>query len=276
MENKLKKGIFYGILGTFFIGLQPIIANSRPAILDAHIFAAITCLVEATLFFPIMIIELKRTFVGYGLAGSINGSLTQKTTVFFSLIFGSMILKEKISKLQIVFSIILFIGLIIAITEGTFFIIFNIKFDVLIGVLTLLFIACLWMFGHTLTKPMFSKNEATPTQIVFVRNILSGIILLGTYFLYNPLTKLQLLYNPVNLFYFIAMGVVYGTGLYCWYKTLSILDVSKATIMVSPTPIVTSIFATFLLGEVFTIFHFIGTGLIIVSIVMIMKEKDEK
>ena len=53
MENKnLEKGIIFGVLAAFLIGLQPVVANARPMIIDAFIFAAMTMIVEATIFFP--------------------------------------------------------------------------------------------------------------------------------------------------------------------------------------------------------------------------------
>lgn len=76
----------------------------------------------------------------------------------------------------------------------------------------------------------------------------------------------------MNYFWFIAMGIVYGSGLYCWYKTLTYLDISKASILVAPTPIITAIFAIMFLGENFTIFHLIGTSIVIFSIIMIVSE----
>ena len=310
----MKKGLFFGVIGNIFVGFQPIIANSAPAALDAHIFAVMTCLVEAVIFLPLIIIEKKVNlaknnnastihsnsmiknwrkniwlflfigiifglnqllfFIGYELAGAINGSLTQKTTVFFSLIFGFLILKERITKVQIIFSTILFFGLILAISQGSLNLL-TFSFDILSGVAIILLIACLWIFGHSITKPVFARNEVTPTQMVFIRNILSGIILFSTYFLFFPFENISLLLVPINQFYYISMGVVYGAGLYCWYKTLSYLDVSKATILFSPTPIITAIFATLFLGELFTIFHLIGLVIIIVSIVIIVRQKEE-
>ena len=153
----MKKGLIFGVFGILLIGFQPIVANSAKFI-DSHAFAAMTCLIEAILFFPFMFLEarmnqnredginelvinksilksLKKNFwllifigiifsvnqllffVGYRLAGAINGSLTQKTSVFFGLLYGFLLLKEKISKVQIVFSIVLFFGLVIAITQ---------------------------------------------------------------------------------------------------------------------------------------------------------------
>jgi len=297
------------------IGFQPIVANSRPIVLDAYIFAAMTCIVETIIFLPLVIKDLfhpfnKRItsnikknnakkilnnwranlktiifigfifglnqllfFIGYELAGAINGSLTQKTTVFFSLIFGYTILKEQIDKKQIFFSIILFLGLFIAITQGKFTLFNSSK---MMGVIILLFITCLWMFGHTITKPILNRKEVTASQMVFLRNSLSGIILISTYFIFYPFSSLKLLLIPVNMFFTIAMGAVYGFGLYCWYKTLSYLDVSIATIILSLTPIITAIFATFLLNETFTIFHLIGTAIVVLSIIFIMKGKKSK
>jgi len=209
-------------------------------------------------------------FIGYDLAGAINGSLTQKTTVFFGILLGYLILKERITKLQIVFSFILFFGLTISITQ--FFTLIDISNIILIGVGILLLITFLWMIGHTLTKPIFNRNEATPIQMVFIRNIISGVILISTYMIFFT-PNLNLFMEPANLLFFFTMGAVYGSGLVCWYLTLSYLDVSKATTILAPTPISSAVFASFILGEQFTIAHLIGTILIIISIVVIMKEK---
>lgn len=308
--NDQQKGIIFGILGIIGIGFQPIVANSRPAIIDAYLFAATTCLVEAIVFFPLMLMERKRLlllktknpeiseifdsqingwkknkrlcfyigatfgigqilfFVGYQLSGAINGSLAQKTTVIFSLIFGYLILKEKITKIQLLFSFVLVGGLIIAVTQGSLNLLeFN------LGVLILLILSCIWMLAHTLSKPLFDRKEITPTQLVFIRNFISGLILISTYFLFFPIENVSLFYNFENLFFMWAMGVVYCAGLFCWYKTLSYLDVSKASILVSPTPIATALFATLLLGETFTIYHVIGISIIIISIIVIVKQK---
>ncbi|MHA2289636.1 MAG: EamA family transporter, partial [Promethearchaeota archaeon] len=162
MDNhNLKKGIIFASICIFTIGLQPVISNARPSIIDPYLFGAVTALIEALLFFPIFLIErnkLKRTqsvieeeikrnlslihgwktkstikviiiigltfsavpillYIGYDLAGPIISSLTMKSEIIFALIFGFFFLKEKISKVQILFCILLFFGLIIAITD---------------------------------------------------------------------------------------------------------------------------------------------------------------
>jgi drug/metabolite transporter (DMT)-like permease len=207
-------------------------------------------------------------FIGYQLAGAINGSLAQKATVFFSLLFGWLILHEKITKKQILFSGILFLGLILAVTQGSFNIL-----EINVGVLILLLLSGIWMFTHSLTKPILDKNEATPIQMVFIRNAVGGVILISTYFVFFPIENIKLLLDLVNIFWFCAMGTVYSIGLFCWYKTLAYLDVNKASLLYSPTLIITAIFSTILLREIFTILHLIGTIIIILSIIMIVREK---
>jgi drug/metabolite transporter (DMT)-like permease len=163
MENyDLKKGLICGTIGVLGISLQPIIANSRPSVIDPYIFAAVTALIMATIFFPLFVFErhkLKSSievnsdektysllngwkkknnlkflaiigitfsivpvllFLSFDLAGAINSSLTLKSEVFFALLFGYIILKEKrISKVQLLFCATLFFGLFIAITQGS-------------------------------------------------------------------------------------------------------------------------------------------------------------
>ncbi len=287
-------------------------AIARPQIIDFYIFAAMTCLIEAIIFLPLMLIERKKIkssiqieplnsqnfelilngwrkkkkfliylginfaiaqilfFVAYQLAGAINGSLAQQTTIVFALLFGFLINHEKISKIQIFFVFLLFFGLFLAITQGSFNLLeFN------LGVLIMIITAALWLLAHTLTKPIMDRNEMTPTQIVFARNTLSALILISTYFIFFPFENVNLLFDPINLFFFISMGVLYGFDVLFWYKSLNNIEVSKATIIASPMPILVAFFAYIFLGEIFTIFHLIGTIIIISSIVIIVREKKE-
>ncbi|MFX1256538.1 MAG: DMT family transporter [Promethearchaeota archaeon] len=314
-KDNLKKGIFFGLICVTLVGIQPIIANSRPNSLDPIFFAATTCIVQAAIFFPLTLIERRkikrsykiRTFpknfnelnsllngwknnkvlliyvginfgiaqtlfyLGYQLAGAINGSLAQKTTVIFALLFGYLINREKISYSQIIFSFILLFGLALAITQGSFNLLeFN------IGIILILITVILWMFAHAITKPIFDRKESTPIQMVFIRNLLSGLILISIYFLFFPIENIYLLFDPINQFYILAIGVAYGVGLFFWYKLLSLLGTSKATAMTSGTPIITIIFAILILGEILTIFHIIGTILVIISVIMIMKPREER
>ena len=321
-KTNLKKGLIFGIFGTILGGFNPIIANSRPEIIDAYLFAAMTVIVQAIIFIPLMLVERNKLksdynktimldpgqsnneiitfnemdtllygykknipllifvgisfgfcfilfFEGYKAAGAINGNLALKTTIFFSLVFDWLLLREKISIKQVIFSIILFFGLFLAVTQGSFI-------ELNIGVLILLSVAGIWMFFHALTKSMLDRHEISSIQLVCIRNTISSIFLFSTYFLFYPLENVNILLNPISLSWGILMGASYGAGLYLWYKCLENISVSKATIIISGNLLFTVIFAMLLLGEVFTIFHLMGTILVIMSIIVIVNQKKEE
>jgi len=315
VENyNLKKGVIFASITIFTIGLQPVISNARPSIIDPYLFGAITAIIEALIFFPIFILERRKLkkeltkssevqernysllngwkkrvnikvliiiglsfsavpillYIGYELAGAIISSLTLKSEIIFALIFGFFLLKEKINKKQIAFCFLLFFGLIVAITGGSFNLLeFN------LGVIILLLSVILFTFVHTITKISFERNELFPSQVVFIRNFISGILLTIIYFLVCPLENIFIVINPINFIFFLIMGLDYGISLFLWYKTLTYIQIGKAAIIISLTPIVSSFFSFLFLGELFTIYHLIGTIIIILSICMIMKEKNK-
>ena len=313
VENyNLKKGIIFGTVGVFLIGLQPVISNARPSIIDPYIFAAITALIEALIFLPLYLIERRKLFVisrkdseksnlnlllhgwkkkknlkllimialtfsivpillyiGYELAGAINSSLALKSEIIFALLFGSLFLREKrISKVQIIFCFVLFFGLIIAITQGSLNLL---KLN--LGVIILTISVALFTFIHTFTKSSFDRNELFPTQVVFIRNLLSGSIILFIYLLFFPIENLLMIFDLENFLFFLFMGLDYGFSLFVWYKAISYIQIGKAGIINSLTPITTAFFSFIILKEVFTIYHLIGTIIIIISIFMIVREK---
>ena len=302
------------IIGVFLIALQPIISNSRPSVIDPYIFAAITAVIEALIFFPLYFLErvkLKNNirlfsdnsgkeismlngwkkkenlrliiiiglsfsvvpvllYIGFELSGAILSSLALKSEIIFAILFGFIILKEKVSRNQIIFSIILIIGLIIAISQGNF----NL-FEFNIGVIILIISVMIFTLIHTLTKIGINRNELFPTQIVFFRNLLSGVILLLIYLFIFPISNLSIIFNPRNILFFFLMGLDYGFSLYFWYKTLSYMEIGKAGIINSMTPIVSAFFAFIILGEIFNGYHLIGMIIVITSIIMIMREKEK-
>ncbi|MHA1489316.1 MAG: DMT family transporter [Promethearchaeota archaeon] len=315
MRNKNQvKGILYGIISLLLVSLQPIVAISRPAVIDAHLYAGATCLIQAMVFAPLVLIERRKIksilennpsksielnsllhgwkkkknkifflyigvnfaiaqllfFLAYQFGGAINISLAQQTIIIFGLLFGFLVNHEKIKITQIIFSLILLFGLTLAITQGSFDF-----FELNLGVFLMMITTALWTLAHTFTRDIFKENESTPTQFAFIRNVLSGLILMISYFLFFPLENFNLFFDPINQFYIIIMGVIYALDILFWYKCITHIEVSKGTVIVSPMPLLTALLATILLGEIFSIFHLIGTVIIISSIMIIVRQKKE-
>ncbi|MHA1669809.1 MAG: DMT family transporter [Promethearchaeota archaeon] len=313
-DYNLRKGLIFGIVSIFLIGLQPVIANARPLSIDPIIFAAFSGLIEAIMFCPIYLLERKKLkresnlddtksykngillngwkqkrnilililigftfsiipvmlFIGYQLTGAINSSLALRSEIVVALFFGYLLLKEKVSTMQVLFCGFLFFGLFLAITEGFQYIV---KFD--IGVLIIISSVAIFTFVHAITKTGFNRNEIFPSQVVFIRNLLSSCILIIFYAIIFPIDNFLIIITDNNISFFLIMGIDYGLSLYAWYKTLTYIEIGKASIIVSFTPIISAFFSFIILGETFTIFHLIGTIIVIFSILMIVRKKKE-
>ena len=306
------KGIGFALIALFLISFQPIVAIARPKILDVYLFAAMTCIFIALFMLPLVLLERRKLnlqiraniskseentlllngwklhkkmllylginfaiaqilfFAAYELAGgAVNGSLAQQTSIIFALVFGFFINHERVKKTQIIFSFVLLFGLTFAITQGSFNLL---EFNVGVGLMIIT--TAIWMIAHSLTRPILDRDEITATQLVFIRNIISGAILFSTYFIFFPLSNIYLLFDPINMFFFIAIGFFYAFDVLYWYRAIQKIDVSKATIIVSPMPILVAFLAYLILGEIFTIYHLIGTLIVIVSIIIIVRKKE--
>ncbi len=309
-DKNYLKGIGFALIALFLVSFQPIIVIARPKVLDVYLFAAMTCIFIALFMLPLVLLErhnLKQNirndslkseentlllngwkkhkkvllylginfaiaqilfFAAYQLSGAINTSIAQQTTIIFGLLFGFFINHEKVSKTQILFSIVLLFGLTFAITQGSFNLLeFN------IGVGLMMITAAIWMLAHAFTRPILDKEEITATQVVFIRNVISGTILISTYFIFFPLSNINLLFDPINMFFFVTIGFFYAFDVLYWYRAIQKIDISKASIIVSPMPILVAFFAYLILGEIFTIYHLIGTLIVIGSIIMIVRKK---
>ena len=310
-DEKYVKGIIFALISLFLVSFQPIVAIARPKVLDVYLFAAMTCIFIALFILPLVLLERHKLnqqirddiskseentlllngwkihkkmllylginfaiaqvlfFAAYELAGAINGSLAQQISIIFGLIFGFFINHERVSKTQIFFSGVLLFGLTFAITQGSFNLLeFN------IGVGLMIITTALWMVAHSLTRPILDKEEISATQVVFIRNIISGTILISTYFIFFPLSNINLLFDPINVFFFIAIGFFYAFDVLYWYRAIQKIDVSKATIIVSPMPILVAFLAYLILGEIFTIYHLIGTLIVVGSIIIIVRKRE--
>lgn len=315
LNHNFRRGLINGLICVVLIGLQPIISLSRPSIISAFTFSTLTVIFMAIIFFPLFLIERyrlirqkkkefndnlnsllngwkKRTniilfisigivfaivpvllIVGYDLAEAVNSALALKSEVIFALLFGYIFLNEKrITRVQILFCVILFLGLLIAITEGSFNLLeFN------LGVLIILLAVAIFTVTHTFTKSGLDRKEISPVQIVFIRNTLSGILLLSINLTFFPIEGLLVVFSPQYLIYPFLMGLDWGFSLYFWYRTLSYIQIGKAGVIMSLTPISSAFFSWIILGDEITYFHLIGIAIVTISIYMIVREqKGEK
>ncbi|MCP4762396.1 MAG: DMT family transporter [archaeon] len=310
MDPQIRKGIIYAIITLLAISTQPIITKSRSSELDS-IFYAICCVFfESLMALPVLIFqtmkitqtkntqlneiklrnkELKKNwwrfpiigfvfalsqilfFYGFDLSDAISGAIALKSSTLYTIFSGWLFLDEKASVIQIIFSILIIFGLIFTLTNGSF----N-TLNINLGTLILVLIPILWAIGHTLTKNMLKKEIIDPFQVIFLRTSIGTVILSVFYFSFTPFEKILLIFKPNNLISILLIAGSYFIGHIFWYLSIKNIDLALSSAIQAPQPILTTIYAILILqNEVFTYYHLIGLIIIIISILIIIYDKNK-
>lgn len=296
------KGILFASLTLVVTALQPVLAKARPPVLDSIFFSFTTMLFELVFFLPLLLKErlaakperdaagtiprprARRTgrllviaacfalalplfFLGFDLTDATTGSIMLKSSVLFSLAYGYRFIQERVTPRQVVFSIVMIAGLVLALAGGTTTLVIN------LGALLLVFVPFLWTIGHGLTRPLLRDGEITGTTMIVIRNAFGAATTLAIYIAIFPASNLAWLLVPEHVSASALMAASYAAGHFGWYKAITYMDLNKATIIVAPTPIITSLFEYIVLGTIVTWFDVAGMIIVTGSILVIFHDK---
>jgi drug/metabolite transporter (DMT)-like permease len=284
------KTLLFALVAIVSEGLQPVISNSRPP--DSPLFFRwMTVFWEFLCILPVYMWEQKKKreqkpatspativvdrprnhwkrllvvgisfsisvylmIVGYAMAGSVTGIIIVKTSPFFAMIFGWLYLGEQITLPEFGFTLILLFGVYTLATQGTF------QMSVFaIAVIILLIVPFLWNLAHAITKPLLEKKVMTTPETIVVRMLLcTGI--LGAFCLITRGTQdFWEWTQPIYVWYMFLMGFVYACLHYTWYKLITEVNLSTATIIMTPSPVVTMVAAFFITQEVLQWYQIVG------------------
>lgn len=203
-------------------------------------------------------IHIPILYLGLSLTNSINAALIASSVPIISLFFTKFLLNEKISKRFIIGGLIGMTGVIFIILQPA--IEHGISTNV-IGNIILLFSAFTFIISEVFSKKLL-KKEYKPTTIV-TYGYLAGI----TTFL--PFFAMDVAWNGT---YFLNQNFIIGLmyivifssliAIPSWQWALSKLEVSRVGFFLYLDPVVASIVAFFLLGEVITTTLLLGAVLI--------------
>ncbi len=277
--NQEAEGTLFAFVALILVGIEPVVIKSNPV--NPLSFAAFSALFASLVLWGIILSlgawkELKEkpgdihkaflvglfgtalAYIAYSygarMSTAINASLITRSEVLYSFVLSYLFLREKITKKQFIFSLVILLGLVLVITQGKT--VKPQKGDILL-LLTPLF----WQMGHTIAK----RLQYSPYLIATLRNTFGGLILL-------------LLTLPFGLeFTPLAMveGVIIALTQVLWYSSLKLINLSKATSIITPAPAVAIALSIFL-GENFTAYHAIGFILITIGTLKISKIKSEQ
>jgi len=290
-------GIFLSFISLFLLGILPIISNSRPSALNALNFAFYLSLWELSCSLPLFFYELtksnlgifqksidskirKKTFVvmvitgiiftistffyvfAFDTAGTVSTAIAIQTYPLFSIVMEFILFKKKKRSSELIFTLIMIVGIYYLGTEGTWLISgFSPWFALA------LIIPLLWSIAHVIIKHTLDTSPITPNQVTFFRVLISSILLFGISSLLSGTSNIfeGFMNLEFQIFGFI-MGIVYYLELVNWFSAVKHVDVSVASTITTPTPIITMVFALFILKESIELYQILAMIIVLVSL----------
>jgi len=283
MPQKSKEtiGVLLVLISIFFFGLHPIISKYALEIINPLFLGSMSIL--SAFIIPMLILIKKRRvkrlierknilylffialfgsviafalfFFGTKMTSGINASLLLQSEPLYSALIGYFILKESVGKRQLFAMILIIFGMSVILYNGTLAINYG---DILI-----LLAPLGWQISHTLVKKVIKKIG---TYVIVTGRFLYAFpvfLVLSTAFGAN---QFEVLIQPFYLSLILFIGVSEALGYILWVEAIRRINLSKATTLVSPYPILSVIFAWLILSELPSIYQV--TGLISVIIGM--------
>ena len=189
-------------------------------------------------------------FLGLQKSTAINYAFLIQTTVFFTPVLAFFFLKEHLKPYKTVLIFALLLGAYLVSTNGKLILPKTGDLFILLGSIA-------FSSGVILTK-IALKKVPTLTFSMY-RAIFGGISLLIFLLLINKVNF------DFNWFWIAVVGLVIAAGIYAMNKSLEYGTASYMQMMYISVPVVTAIFAYFILGESMTPIQIVGGALIIVS-----------
>ncbi|SDH64057.1 DMT family transporter [Roseospirillum parvum] len=271
-----KKGVALALVCLVLLGTMPVIANSRPAGMDALVFAFALSVWQVVFAGPLMGWELKRGQAGvfgarlrgrarrraitvalltgamFGLstylyvlgaekAGATNTAIAIQAYPLFAILWESLFLKRRKTPLELLLTGLLLGTLYYLATGGTWRMSgLSEWFLVALGV------PLLWSIAHVLIREELTRTPITPAQVTFFRVTLSTLFLGGVLLFAGPTEGLGAVILSLHA---AGMGLVYFLELIFWFHAVRHIDVSLASSITTPWPALTMGLAVVFLGD---------------------------
>ncbi|MDI3476038.1 MAG: hypothetical protein PWQ79_1799 [Thermococcaceae archaeon] len=274
------EGTLLAFLVLLALGLEPAVIKANPS--NPIGFITLSVFFAALILWAVLLAtgrfreirekpaELKKTFLtglfataiayslyslGTSMSTAVNSAIITRLEVFYSLAIGWLLLRERVSGKALTASLMLFGGVFLVLTQGRW--ITPRKGDVLL-LLTPLF----WQLGHAVAK----FTDYSPLTIATLRNTFGFLLLLPVALMSGiQFTGLAL-----------AEGVIIAAIQALWYASISRINLSKATAILTPAPAVTIAVAIAFLGEKVGVYHLLGFLLVTIGTLLIAFEESGK
>jgi len=203
--------------------------------------------------------SIPMSMVFYGLALSpISNTFLLQTEVIYSMILSRLLLKERISRQQILLSLLAFLGIFLITTEGR---LKGISAGDILFLLAPFFFQC----AHIVAKNLM--RNISPIIVVMYRLLIGGVFLLAVLMLFglNPIEVIGKLSLHENMTIF-CLGINYALGNSFWYYGVKNINLSKATAIIITYPLISMILAILTLEEKLSPIKTLGICMIFLSV----------
>ena len=306
-EKNIRTGIGLAFVSLVLLGIMPIITNSRPMEISALNFALFLSIWQLIFSIPVLLLELKSSNRGifesnlsnqlkkrtisiilitgamFGIstiayvlsmeqAGAVSAAIAIQAYPLFAILWESLFLNRKKSWAELSFTFLLVIGLFYLGTNGT------LKIEGLsLWFIFALSVPFIWSVAHIIIKEILDKTPITPAQVTFFRVLISSIMIFIISALVNsPGQVLDVIRNPVFQMYAGIMGLVYYLELINWFYAVKHIDVSIASSITTPWPIITVFLAIIFLKETITSYQVITMVIVFISLYGILLAGQRK
>ncbi|MBN2151224.1 MAG: DMT family transporter [Candidatus Lokiarchaeota archaeon] len=281
-------GIAYSLVVLLGNGFLPVINNARPSDLEELLFTLMTVAVELAAITPFVFIEQRHdgkpmreflgskaswqrywgwfvaigaifavaTFllvVGLSMSDPTTGAVAMKTMPITAVIIGYYFLGERLTWRHVACIAAMLATVVFVATKGTFML-----GELSVGAVLLLVPPALWSVGHAMSKKLLTSGAVSATQMIAIRTSTSGAMLLVVYVVATGGSSAWQVTDGPHLVFMVLMGTNYAAMHYCWYKALQRIDMTIATGIGIPSPIVTALLATALLGSPIEWYHVVA------------------
>ena len=195
-------------------------------------------------------------------AGTVSAAIAFQTYPLFSIVMEFILFKKKKRLTELSFTLIMIVGIYFLGTGGTWLITgFSPWFALA------LIVPFLWSIAHVTIKNTLDTSPITPNQVTFFRVLISSIILFGISSLASGTRNvLEGFMNQNFQIFGFLMGIIYYLELINWFYAVKHVDVSVASSITTPAPVITMVFALFILKESIELYQIIGMIIVFVSL----------
>ena len=286
--NKELAGTTLAILAAVISGLAIPINKLFVVDLDPTVFTAVRALIIGVIFLAISIITEKKLprpnkksswkwmiliaiiggaaafllfFTGLQLTIAGRGAFIHKTLPLFVTLFAFIFLKERISRKQWYALGVMLVGMVIFFSRSI-----NpaeLWMNPQLGDMLILGATILWAVENTIARKAMLEDESS-ILVSFSRMFIGGLILFGVVLLMGKLDVLLALSLQQVVNILISTGILFGF-VFCWYKAISLINVSKASLFLLLAPIVSLVLGVLMFAEPVIDYQIIGSAMILIG-----------